>query len=161
MFLGHQMPFKEKKKDFHFYLILSSSANKSVLEQKKPGWGAARCWGRSRSMAHPSWGGLKWDGWESEKTMWWESFWQRNWTPFERQIKVFFPLTVVYYLWPLSHFPLFLLHSGHTSISRVLSKYSQDINLPYVSVPCLPFGGKGLLLNHLMLKQWTTIFSPA
>lgn len=115
-------------------------------------------------MAHPSWGGLKLDGWESQKTMWWESFfiavvkattllhfaighyasaWQRNWTSFERQIKVFFPLTVVYYLWPLLHFPLFLMHSGHTSISRVLSKNSQDINLPYVSVPCLPFGGKG------------------
>ena len=56
----------------------------------------------------------------------------------------------------------------HTLIPIFSSKKPQDINLPYVSSPSFkkkkknslpPVSGRTLLLNHLMVKQWSAIFS--
>lgn len=63
-------------------------------------------------------------------------------------------------------FPLFLMPSHHAPIPIISSKKPQDINLPYVSFRFikknLSFPSvlrRTLLLNHLMVKQWSAIFS--
>lgn len=128
-------------------------------------------------MAHPSWGGLKLDGRGSEKTMWWEPF-------FTALVKVPTWLRLLletgqlteklnpdvkwkcFFLWLLfitSDLSCMFLCSSCTLVTlQSPGSFPRNHRISFYHMWASPSFrlGERLLLNHLMVKQWTAIFSP-